>query len=68
MIKFLKQLFCNHIYKCKKEEFLGKFWELIDTSIIINSYKHAYYNRYADYMICVKCGKTKIISKRKLLI
>ena len=62
-MKFFKQLFCIHVFKCEEEEFLVEKWELVHPPFTVRGYD--YFNHYADHMKCVKCEKTKLIEKRK---
>lgn len=62
---FLKQLFCRHIYKEIKEEFLRKAREphqVGDMTHYLN------YNYYSVHKTCIKCDKSIITQRRELLI
>lgn len=56
----LKQLFCEHVWQETKEEYLRKVKEYWGYDLLIFKY-------YAIYETCVKCGKTRIVEKRKML-
>ncbi len=64
MNKFLKQLFCKHIYKCMyiatlywRREFTGSAWHGLPT------YSNFIYSARTE--ICLKCGKEVIIEHRQ---
>ena len=57
-----KQLFCRHIWKYIKEEFLEK---KIGRLTIIT---YTYYNYYAVFKKCIKCDADKIEIKRYIVI
>lgn len=49
----IKQLFCRHVYKTVKKEFLNqKTLKYIGYCV--------YYKHFAYHEVCVKCGKEKI--------
>jgi len=50
----VKQIFCFHIYKVIKKEYLNE-----TSSEFVGAYK-VHYDHYAYYQTCVKCGKEKI--------
>jgi len=47
MKKFFKQMFCLHIFKETKEEFLEKRWEYIYQAMISSDFRKTYFNHYA---------------------
>lgn len=54
-MKIIKQLFCKHIWKEGKEEYLGKRMGTVYTVGVGVEYKII--SRYAIYMSCIKCEK-----------
>ena len=57
-----RRLFCRHIWKDIKEEFLEKKKEQ-ETYIT-----YTYYNYYAVFKKCIKCDADKIKIKRYIVI
>jgi hypothetical protein len=63
----LKQLFCNHVWKIDKEEFLRDTREVFGLAFgKLDTY--ADYKYYAQYQHCLNCSKTRIIETRKIII
>ena len=54
-MKFFKQLFCKHIYKIEKREYLGT-----STAVDDLFFDTTTYDTYAIYKKCINCNKTKI--------
>lgn len=65
MKKFFKQLFCIHIYKDVKEEYLGRTKNI---SYVVTKFFSFTYDNYAIHKKCIKCDKEKIIVKQKIVI
>ena len=57
-MKWLKRLFCEHIWKAEHSESLGMFTRLIVGVPIEN------YEKFAVHECCVKCGKKRIIQAK----
>jgi len=66
MKNLLKRLFCKHIYKVEREEFLETKREANVIPGDLTTYST--YSYYALYKKCLKCGKEKITAKRTLHI
>ncbi len=64
MKKIFKRLFCKHIYKVEKEEFLETKREILGSEGFMSVFSN--YSYYAIYKKCIKCGKEKIVTKRVL--
>lgn len=64
MKKIFKRLFCKHIYKVEKEEFLETKREILGSEGFMPVFSN--YSYYAIYKKCIKCGKEKIVTKRIL--
>lgn len=60
-----KQIFCNHIYKEDKKEYLSSSREIIQ-GLVAHTYSN--YEYYAIYSTCLKCNKNKISKTRKLIL
>ena len=54
LVRFIKRLFCNHVPKIIKVEFLGSVIRLRGKKIIES------YERQAVYQVCIRCGKEHI--------
>jgi len=61
MKKFIKQLFCRHLYEDGKARFLGNIRELG----VIN---YSTYARYAVDQKCIKCEKKRFVYIRELVL
>jgi len=62
----IRQLFCKHIWKIDKQEFLYStvnYNSFVYDIIGSRAYRSAY-NYYAIYYVCVKCDKPKILEER----
>jgi hypothetical protein len=67
MKTFIKQLFCSHIWKEEKKEFLGI--KRLSFGLTPEGFTtYANYEFYAISKRCVKCNKTHIDEKRYLII
>jgi len=62
----LKRLFCSHIFKEEKKEFLETKREILGSEGFMPVFSN--YSYYAVYKKCIKCGKEKIVTKRVLNI
>ena len=62
---FSKTFWCDHVYKEEKEEFLRKQRD-DDSPVFSTNFNN--YNYYAIYQKCIKCGKTRVFEKRKLIL
>lgn len=56
MKKFIKQLFCSHIWRLSTQEYV------YSKGILIHGQFREYKRVFINYYICVKCSKTKIKS------
>jgi len=61
MKKFIKELFCQHLYKEKEVTFLGNIREL-------GRINYHTYARYAVDRECIKCGKKQYGYIRELVL
>jgi len=63
----LKQIFCKHIWT-KLDEWV----ETIDTREFVSDYgginRYADYQYYAQHRKCLKCGTTKVVEKKVVII
>jgi len=59
MIKWLKQLWCNHIWKETSSEILGQ------KNLEVQSWGIYWWSRFAVTYQCVRCQKKKIIEARR---
>jgi len=61
-----KQLFCRHIYKTIKSNYLRTEKEITSDDQYGYFTKYDTYSYYAQNQICLRCGKERIIEKRLL--
>jgi hypothetical protein len=66
MRKFLKELFCRHVWKQVDSEYLRDGRHSYATIRGVSYYSD--YKYYALNQVCIKCGKDRVVEAEEMII